>query len=71
MKRELDGMIGPTLHEQMITAPTIHEAVASALRIEIDIDIERLGGNALYLVDNAERPLWSLHAPSGPPDEQE
>lgn len=69
VERNADGLIGPTLYEQPIVAETIFAAVADARRI--DLDIGKLGGNALYLIDDHGRPVWSLHVPSGPPIEPE
>lgn len=58
--RDPDGMLGPTLHEQTIEAPTAEAAIAFARTI--DLDMTALGANAVYVttIDDG-RAIWSLH----------
>lgn len=60
VRREPNGILGPTLYEQEIEAADGREAIAIARAIEIDL--EALGGNAVYLMGPAGLPLWTLHA---------
>ncbi|MGV7031267.1 hypothetical protein [Methylobacterium symbioticum] len=60
LRREPDGILGPTLYEQRVEAPDKHVAVAVARAI--DIDMEALGANAVYLTNEEGRAIWSLHA---------
>lgn len=68
--RKPDGTPGPTLHTQVVEAPTPDAAVALAQGI--DLDMEALGANAVYLTAPEDgRPIWSLHAAQVPPGSEE
>lgn len=56
--RKSDGMLTPPLYEQAIEAANAREAVEQAKRI--DVEVSKLGGNALYLTDEQGTVLWSL-----------
>lgn len=59
--RKPDGTLGPTLHAQAVEAPTPDAAVALARGIDLDMD--ELGANAVYLTAPEDgRLIWSLHA---------
>lgn len=64
--REPDGTLGPTLHSQVIEAPTADAAIAIARTI--DLDMTALGANAVYLTASDDgRAIWSLHTGSPAP----
>lgn len=58
--REPDGTLGPTLHTQVIEAPSADAAIAIARTV--DLDMTALGANAVYLTAPDDgRAIWSLH----------
>lgn len=58
--RQSDGTLGPTLHQQIVEAPTVEAAIATARMI--DLDMAALGANAVYVsAFDDGRAIWSLH----------
>ena len=58
--RRADGTVGSTLHGQVIEAASADEAIAQARRI--DLDMNALGANAVYLSAPEDgRAIWTLH----------
>jgi hypothetical protein len=58
--REPDGTLGPTLHTQVIEAPTADAAIRIARMVDLDMTV--LGANAVYLTAPDDgRAIWTLH----------
>jgi hypothetical protein len=60
-------MLGPTLYEQTISAVDAVSAVSQAKLIEVDMDA--LGANAVYVSAEDGSAVWSLHTPFAPASE--
>lgn len=60
--RRADGVIGLTLDQRIIVASGDAAAIEQAHTLELDLN--PIGANAVYLTSPDGRAIWSLHIPN-------